>query len=96
MEILLMEVERCRFAKVDAASLAQNGFAVPDGADLDGRRFVVEGDDYATERFQRRPGVDGRCGGYEVADRLHIVRTEDLWVLEVGEDERVRGRCRLG
>jgi hypothetical protein len=27
---------------------------------------------------------------------LHVVRTEDFGVLEVGEDERVGGRCRLG
>jgi hypothetical protein len=82
--------------EVDAAPLPQDGLAVPDGAYLDGGLLVEEGDDYAPEGLEGRPGVDWDCRGYELSDGLEVVWAEDVGVLEIGEDERVGRHGWLG
>ncbi len=85
-----------RLAKVDAAPLAQDGLAVPVLAHGDGVGVAVEGDDDAVQGLERREGVDAGLLRDEVADALEVVGGEDVARLEVGEDERVAGWCRLG
>ena len=42
-----------RFAEVDSYAVAQDGLAVEDLPDSDGRVDLVKGGDYATEGFER-------------------------------------------
>ena len=72
-------------AEIDFDALAHDGFAVEDLADSNGGVVVEEGDDYAAEGAERRPGVDWCRGVDEVFDGLEVVGAEDLGVLEVGD-----------
>lgn len=69
-----------RLAEVDAHSLAHDFFAVEDLTDADGGFFREEGNDYAGERFQRGPGMNGGGCVDEFFDGLKIVCAEDLAV----------------
>lgn len=89
MEVLIYRCDWGVVSKVDADSLAHDGFAVEDGADADGIFFGFEGCDDAAEGFQWRPGVDvGRLVD-EVAERLEVVWVEDGLVVEIGDEEGV-------
>jgi len=87
--VLISLIDRCRLAKVDAALLTHDDFVVPDLSDGDGGLLVVEGDDDASERLERREGVDGGRLGNEVADDVEVLGEEDGRVGEVGEEEGV-------
>lgn len=82
-------------AEVDAGAVAHDALAVPGLADADGGLLVRERDDDAPERLEGRPRVRGGRGVDERADRLEVVRAEDVRVLEVGDEEGVGGRRRL-
>ena len=84
-----------RLAEVDTASVAHDGLAVPDGADVDGGLLVEEGDDYTAKGLEWGPRVYGCRLGDQVADGLQVVWTEDVGGLEVGDEEGVGGRCGL-
>lgn len=83
------DVEGRGLAEVDAAPLAHDGLAVPDGADGYGIGLGVEGHEDAAEGLERCPGVDGRRLEDQVLDGLEVVGPEDGGVLEVGEEEGV-------
>lgn len=76
-------------AKVDAAPLAEDGLAVPDGADGNSVRYRVEGDEDAAEGLERSPGVDHGGLGDQALDGLQVVGLEGGEVLEVGNEEGV-------
>lgn len=51
MQVLVDWFDGRGFAKVDAHSIAKNGFAIKDLADSDRGIDVVKGNDYATKGF---------------------------------------------
>lgn len=87
----MVVVEGRGAAKVDGAALAHYALAVPGFADCDGGLGGVEGGDDAAEGAEGCPGVQGGDLGDEIADCLEVVGAEDVWVLEVCDDEGVGG-----
>lgn len=60
--------------------------------DADGGVGVEEGDDNASEGLERGPGVDGGGLVDDVAQVGEVGDVEDFGLLEVGDEEGVRGR----
>ena len=80
-------------SEIDLDPLAHDSFAIEDLPDSNGGIFVEEGDDDAAEGAQGCEGMDrGGCVD-EVFDRLEVVRSEDLGVLEVCDEEGIGGGC---
>jgi len=83
--MLVDGLDRRRLAEVDAHPVAEDGFAVEDLPDPDGRVDVVEGDDDAAEGFEWGPRVQRRGLVDQVADGEEVRGVEDGGVLEVLE-----------
>lgn len=90
-QMLILDLDGRRLAKVDLEPLPHDSLPVPDLADGNGGLVVPEGDEDAAERLERGPGVDGRRLLDEVADGLEVLGEEDVEVVEVGEEQRVGG-----
>lgn len=79
-------LDRCRLAKVHLQAFAHDSLTIPHGAYSDGSFGVIEGNDDAAKRLERRKSVDG-CGMCnEVADGLQVLWEENIDVVKVGEE----------
>jgi len=68
LEVVILAGEWSGSAEVNAHTVVHDVLAVQFLADQDGGFGVPEGNDYAAEGLQWRPGVDGSMAVYEVAD----------------------------
>lgn len=94
--LIFLIVDLSLGAKVDADSVAQDGFAVEHLAQVDCIFDCVEADDDATEGFEWREGVDGGMLVDGCSDALETGALEDFGSVEVGDEEGIARRCRLG
>jgi len=80
-------------AEVDLDDIAHDGFAVEDLLDADRGILVVEGDNDAREGLERRPGVDRGRAVDQILDGDEVLRAEDVFGRQVGDDQGIGGRC---
>lgn len=57
-EMLVLGFHGCRLTEIDLQTLAHDSLAIPHLPDINGSLFIVEGDQDATERLERRPSVN--------------------------------------
>jgi len=91
--MLIFGLYRCRCPKVYPYSLSHNCFAIENSAHLYRGIDIEEGDDDPSEGLERCPAVDWYRGVYEVSNLLEVICSEDLYVIEVCDEQRVGGRC---
>lgn len=87
--MLVLGLDICLLTKVDSAAITKDSFAIPNLTDSDGGIDIEEGNDDATERLERRKGVDRCYLGNQSSDSLQVVWSEDICVVEAGKEEGI-------
>lgn len=94
-QVLMLAVRVCLLAEVDPAAVTDHRLAVPGLADGNGRFDVEEGYHDAAKRLEWRKGMNGGRPGDETAYPFQVVWSEDVEVVQSGEEEGVGGWCGL-